>query len=141
MKNLIALALLLFTVGSVHAASGQQVQLPASLIFHSPGQPDIAMPYDRITQFGARQQVAHHLGVVTFIVVGMVRARQQRHFLTVAFTDTQGAAQVSTFEVNKDLPDLLLPVLEIRAVNACERRAEFGSCAVAPAHPRPLTPR
>jgi len=155
MKKLIYVAALLSASVPAFAVTGSEVQLRAStlpsstldttvpqrLIFHSPSRPDLAMPYAQITEFTSRQEVAHHLGVLAAIAVGLVKARQQRYLISIAFTDTDGAAQVATFEVGKNAMETLLPVLQARARNACERK-EFGGCTpvtISQTH-RPIAP-
>jgi len=165
--RLILLSLLTLTLStaSAFAVSGSQVQLRAStvaappldtigqfdttlperLLFHAPNQPDLVIPYAQITEFFVHEEVARHLGVFPAIVVGTVKKRQQHHFVSITYTDATGAAQVATFEVAKSVPSLILPVLEARARNACERRNEQGFCSpIVPAqrvnNPNPLKP-
>jgi len=160
MKKLIYAVVLLSASVPAFAVTGSEVQLRAStlpsstldsvgqfdttvpqrLIFHSPNRPDLTMPYAQITEFTSRHEVTHHLGLLAFIVVGLIKPRQQRHLISIAFTDTDGSAQVATFEVGKNAMATLLPVLQARARNACERQ-EFGGCTpIVPPARRPITP-
>jgi hypothetical protein len=148
MKKLIAFGILLLSTASAFAVTGTDVQLraitvagakldtvgqfdttvPERLIFRSPGQPDLAMPYLDVAEFSSNEQKTHHLGILATIVVALLMPLQQEHFLTITYTDSAGAKQVATFEVSKGATDLLTPVLEARALNACERASERGLC-------------
>jgi len=160
MKKLICVVALLFASIPAFAVTGSEVQLRAStlpsstldsvgqfdttvpqrLIFRSPNRPDLAMPYTQITEFTSRQEVTHHLGVLAVIAVGLIKPRQQRHLISIAFTDPDGSTQVATFEVGKNAIETLLPVLQARARNACQRQ-EFGGCTpIVPPARRPITP-
>lgn len=94
----------------------------AALVFHwesSKGFGDWSLPYDKIITVSYGQQVGRGLG--SNIALGVstlgavpILAKKRRHFVTIAFVDSQGEHQTAAFEVGKDAIRNLLSVLEIR---------------------------
>jgi hypothetical protein len=83
----------------------------------------VSIPYLAMDSYQYSQEVARHLGVLPAIGTGLLRHRQKRHFLRVAFHDTQGRSQVVILEISKQLPRTLQAVLETRAPGACRQRS------------------
>jgi hypothetical protein len=129
---------------TAHARGRIDANAPGVLVFRADGpagraaQPDLAMPYDRMFEFGLTKEDAFHLGFFPAMFYGMVAPRPQRHTFTVSWHDAEGHAQEATFEISKDFSKFLLPVMYARARSACVR-AEYGSCA--PVVPPSLPPR
>jgi hypothetical protein len=95
---------------------------PEALVFKftasgSVGEVDIA--YKNIGSFEYSTEVAHHLGVLPAIAVGLVKRRERRHFFTIKFTDSSDVPQAAIFEVPKGDPPGLLAILRARAPQAC----------------------
>ena len=78
----------------------------------------LEIPYSSIESFDYSCEVTRHLGVLPAIVVGLLRARQHRHFFRISFRNLSrgpdGALQVAVFEVAKQMPRTLKAVLEAR---------------------------
>ena len=86
----------------------------------------IEIQFAKIDSYNYSQEVAHHLGVLPAIVVGLVRKRQRRHFFRILFHDDANAPQVAVFEVPKQMPQTLLAVLLARAPQGCKRSLREG---------------
>lgn len=91
---------------------------PNELVFAAPGG-KVAIPYDKVTRIGYRTEVAYHLGVAAAIVVGLIKQRARKHFLTLTYTDESGVGQAAVFEVAKNASPALLALLKARAPKAC----------------------
>ena len=115
----------------------------ASLLFRATGQQEIAIPYAGISQLSVVDQDILHLSGIPALAWIIILPKPKRHLISITWSDGASATQVVTFEVSGSTRTDLLPVLEGRAANACERREEFGSCQpiVIPQRPPALTPR
>jgi len=78
-----------------------------------------AIPYAKIRHFEHYSEVAHHLGVLPAIAVGLVAKRRRKHFFTISYTDAQDVTQVMIFEVPRADSSALLAILRARAAQAC----------------------
>jgi hypothetical protein len=78
------------------------------------------IPFSSLESYESSDRVARHLGVVPAIAVGLVRHRQRRHFFEFHYQDQNHVAQVAIFEVPKDLPPMLLGILQARVPSACK---------------------
>jgi CDP-diacylglycerol--glycerol-3-phosphate 3-phosphatidyltransferase len=117
-----------YTGGSLSMAQGTigSVDLTSStaLVFKHAGPPgasasEVAIEYKNIRGYGYTSEVAYHLGVLPAIVVGLLKSRERRHFLTIRYVDSADVAQAAVFEVAKSDPPALLAVLRARAPQAC----------------------
>ncbi|HEY6338874.1 MAG TPA: hypothetical protein VIW68_10295 [Candidatus Sulfotelmatobacter sp.] len=88
----------------------------------------LVIPYDAIQSFRSTEEVSRHLGALPAIVVGLIKARQHRHFFRIAYHDSNNVAQVVMLEVPKQMPQVLEAVLESRAPGKWRRQSE--RCAV-----------
>jgi hypothetical protein len=115
----------MYVAGSVSALKAGEigtfdVSPPKGLVFI--GSADkLSIPYDGIKRVEYRREVAHHLGVAPAIVVGLVKRRERKHFLTVTYVDEAGEQQAGVFEVSKQAPQGLLAILAARAPKAYVR--------------------
>lgn len=91
----------------------------SALRFESAGG-KLEIPFGRIDSYHYSQEVAHHLGVLPAIAVGLIRKRQQKHFVRLAFHDDSNAPQVVVFEIPKQMPKTLLATLQAGAPQACQ---------------------
>lgn len=80
----------------------------------------LVIPYAKIDSFKYYEQVARHLGVLPAVAVGLVKKRQQKHFFQVTYRDESNLSQVAVFEVSKQMPQILLAVLQIRSPQGCK---------------------
>lgn len=92
----------------------------AALSFDYPGN-KLVIPYAKIESFEYSEQVARHLGVLPAIAVGLVKKRQQKHFVRISYRDTGDMSQVAVFEVSKKMPRTLMAILQTRAPQGCKR--------------------
>ena len=95
---------------------------PTALTFESSGS-QLVIPFAKIDSYEYSQQVARHLGVLPAIAIGLVRHRQKRHFLRIAYSEENNAQQVAIFEVPKQMPRTLLAILQVRAPWGCKANA------------------
>jgi len=91
----------------------------------------LTIPYANIDSYEHSQEVAHHLGVLPAIAVGLVKKRQRRHFLRVAYRDENKTPQVAIFEVPKKMPLTLLAILQQRAPQGCKPQ-QYSKCRAVP---------
>jgi hypothetical protein len=89
----------------------------------------LAIPFAKIDLYEHSQQVAHHLGVLPAIAVGLVKKRQRKHFLRIAYRDENETPQVAIFEIPKKMPQTLLAILLQRAPQGC-RPIAYERCRV-----------
>jgi hypothetical protein len=92
---------------------------PKSLEFQSPDG-NVSIPYASIESYEYTRKLARHLGAVATVAVVLVKHLQRKHFLTITYRDEAGAAQVAVFEIAKELPESLLPILQARAPQGCK---------------------
>jgi hypothetical protein len=86
----------------------------------------VRIPYANVVSFWYQEELARHLGVLPAIAVGLVKARQRKHFLRITYRDSGSAEQVALFEVSKQMAPTLLAVLHARAPQSCFEPS-FGS--------------
>jgi hypothetical protein len=91
----------------------------------------LAIPYAMIDSFEYSKRVAHHLGVLPAIALGLVKQRQHKHFIRISYHEENNSKQVAIFEVPKDMPRMLLPILQARAPQGCKSQA-YAKCGVQP---------
>ena len=101
---------------------------PDNLIFqYASGK--VLIPYRHMQSYQYNEEVRHHLGVLPAIAVGLVRARLKNHFIRVTYLDDNKAQQIALFNVPKDMPKVLEPVLQARIAKkekACNTRNASG---------------
>lgn len=83
----------------------------------------LVIPFKGMDSYGISQQVARHLGVLPAIAVGLVKQRQRKHFLRIAYHDENNTPQVAVFEIPKQMPLTLLPILLQLAPQGCKPQA------------------
>ncbi|HEY0796089.1 MAG TPA: hypothetical protein VGD64_09950 [Acidisarcina sp.] len=101
--------------------------LPTAIIFQFRANghaTEIKIPYGNITGFNYHTEVAHHLGVLPAIAVGLVKRRERKHLISISFSDDANVAQTAIFEVAKHDPPSLVAILRARAPQACGRNLQ-----------------
>ena len=150
MKRLATLCLVLLFAGPVLAVDDGDVSYVGGTVENlkegSPGKLDmrsqtelifvsssvrLVIPYASIDSYEHSEQVAHHLGVLPAIAVGLVKKRQRKHFLRIAYHDEIKTSQVAIFEVPKKMPLTLLAVLQQRAPQSCKPQP-YSKCRAVP---------
>jgi hypothetical protein len=91
----------------------------------------LVIPYASIDSYDHSQRVTHHLGVLPAIAVSLVKKRQRKHFLRIAYHDEIKTPQVAIFEVPKKMPLTLLAILQQRAPQGCKPQP-YSECRVVP---------
>ena len=82
-----------------------------------------AIPFANIDSYEHSQEVAHHLGVLPAIAVGLVKKRRRKHFLRISFHDDGNSPQVVVFEMPKTMPRTVLAILQQRVPQGCKPQA------------------
>jgi hypothetical protein len=106
------------TIGSLDTTSATALVFKFAGAGAGPGEVEIA--YKNISGFQYSTEVAHHLGVLPAVAVGLVKRRERKHFFAIKFTDSSGVAQAAIFEVPKHDPPGLLEILRARAPQGCQ---------------------
>ena len=78
------------------------------------GSSKLEIPFSAIQSFQYSTEVTHHLGVLPAIAVGLLKARQHRHYFRIAYQGADSASQVGVFEVPKTMPRTLQAILQAR---------------------------
>jgi phosphatidylglycerophosphate synthase len=116
------------TIGGFDTVSPEGLVFKFTASGLAPGEVDIA--YKKIGSFEYSTEVAHHLGVLPAVAVGLVKRRERRHFFTIKFTDSSDVPQAAIFEVPKGDPPGLLAILRARAPQACRLQgSNCGRCS------------
>jgi hypothetical protein len=105
------------SAGNLAATTSGTLDLssPTDLVFRSDLHGDtISIPYKSIVGFEYRIESTHHIGIIPAIVVALVNTRQHRHLFTINYLDAANAKQVAVFDVPKQEPRVLLPLLRLR---------------------------
>ena len=79
----------------------------------------IDMRYEFIRGIEPRDETAHPLGILPFIVVSLVAHPQRRYFLTINYSDVAGLAQIAVFEVSKHDQPILASIVNARSPRNC----------------------
>jgi hypothetical protein len=91
----------------------------------------LVIPFTNIDSYEHSERVAHHLGVLPAIAVGLVKKRQRKHFLRIAYHDESKMPQVAIFEVPKRMRFTLLAILQQRAPQGCKPQS-YAKCRAIP---------
>lgn len=92
---------------------------PTALTFVAAGT-KIEIPYTQIDSCEYAEPIAHHLGVLPAIGVGLVKARRHKHIFRVVYHEDDSRPQVAIFEVSKQAARPLLAILQARAPQGCK---------------------
>lgn len=90
------------------------------------GSNKLAIPYADIQSFQYSTEVAHHLGVLPAIAVGLLKARERRHYFRISYADANNISQTAVFEVSKQMPHTLQAILQSRVKQSCK---PYSPCA------------
>jgi hypothetical protein len=150
MRRIVAMMLVLLLATSAFGVSGNEVMyVGGSVSVLNPGDigtfetastkelgfvsngKRLSVAYDQIKRIEYHKEVAYHLGVAPAIVVGLIKRRERKHFITVTYADEAGERQAAVFEVSKSAPQPLLAILAARAPQACVISQEYRPCPVA----------
>jgi hypothetical protein len=103
--------------------------LATALEFRAGGA-EFSIPYAGVKFYRYREEKRFRLGVLPAIAVGLVKARAQRHLVTISWKDETGVAELVTLEASKDDALGLVALLRARAPRACA--AKMGPSCVPP---------
>ena len=84
-----------------------------SLVFEVAGS-KLQIPYSAVQRFWVSEELARRMGVVSTLVVVMLKHRRRRHFVEIHFADSAGQNQAAIFEVSKDMSKTIHAVLRAR---------------------------
>jgi CDP-diacylglycerol--glycerol-3-phosphate 3-phosphatidyltransferase len=93
------------TTGSLDVSS------PDKLVFHADKGSEITIPYSQIQDCTYQDPVAHRLGVLPALAVGLVGTRIHNHLVTLTYLDTAHARQTVIFQLPHSGPEVLLLIL------------------------------
>jgi hypothetical protein len=98
---------------------------PVALVFKftapSGGPGEVGIDYASMRTFEYHDEVAHHLGVLPAIAVGLVARRERRYFFTITYADPSAVTQVAIFEVSRSDVAALRALLQARVPGICPR--------------------
>ncbi len=89
-----------------------------TITFESAGN-KLEIPYAGIQSCQFSTEVTHHLGVLPAIAVGLLKARERRHFFRISYREGT-AAQSAVFEVPKHMTPTLQAILQARTPQICK---------------------
>lgn len=103
------------TVPGLQAGTMGKLDLtrPDTLVFSS-GSSSVSIAYANVQKFEYQEKLARHLGVIATLAVVLVKHRQRRHFIQIAYTDADRREQVAIFEIAKQDVDATKATLETR---------------------------
>ena len=88
------------------------------LVFECAGE-RFEIPYEGVQRYEYSRKLARRIGAIPTVAVFLVlKRRQRRHFIEIAFKDGEGIAQSVVLEVSKNAPQIVLAVLRARAPRA-----------------------
>ena len=107
-----------FDNSKVGAIGRLDMSSPGSITFET-GTSHCAILYERIVNYHYGEQVAHQLGVLPSIAVGLLKRRQHRHVFTIVYLNDQLTKQIGVFEVPKRAPGSIKAVLDAKGIHTC----------------------
>jgi hypothetical protein len=110
------------------ALGSLELKSQTELAFQSAGN-RFTIPFAKIDAYEYSLEVAHHLGVLPAVGVGLLKKRQRRHFFRITYRDDANMPQVAIFEVPKKMPRTLLAILQLRAPQGC-RPMTYAKCTL-----------
>jgi hypothetical protein len=79
------------------------------------GAEELSVPYEQMTRVEYREENRFKLGVAGTIVVGILKAREKVHTVTITWKDDKGTPNVATLEMTRERATSLLDVLKARS--------------------------
>jgi hypothetical protein len=117
--------------GIKESAAGKLDTTAAKDLNFQAGAVELSMPYEQMTRVEYREENRFKLGVVGTVVVGILKAREKVHTVTITWTDDKDASNVATLEMTRERAIGLMDILKARThavPTVCE--AKFNeSCA------------
>jgi hypothetical protein len=111
--------------GIKEGAAGRLDVTDAKELKFQAGSTQLSVPYENVTQVEYREENRFKLGVVGTAVVGILKAREKVHTVTITWKDDKDTASVATLEMTKDRATGLLDILKARThavPSVCEAR-------------------
>ena len=136
MKRMVVIAALMWATAAFAATEPQVIYLGGTskvvagssgafdatnaeqLMFDSSGG-KLAIPYRSVVSFESSTKLAHHMGALPLVAVGLVAPLHRRHYLRITYRDEQQVMQVAIFELGKNVPRTIVPILEARGPKQC----------------------
>ena len=102
------------TAGIKEGSAGKlDMTVANELKFHT-GAVELGVPYEQMTRVEYREQNRFRLGVAGSILVGMLKAREKVHTVTITWADDKETAHVATLEMPQERARALLDVLKAK---------------------------
>ena len=104
-----------------------------NLVFDGNGA-KVTIPYAQVESFSQDTKLAHPYCVLPAIAVGLVTRLHRLHYVRISYRDEAKVSQVAVFEVPKNVPQVLMPILEARRPKrpAPPRPCQSGPCGANP---------
>ena len=83
------------------------------LKFHS-GAAELSVPYEQMTRVEYREENRYKLGVAGTVIVGILKAREKVHTVTITWADDKDTTNVATLEMSREKATGLLDVLKAK---------------------------
>jgi hypothetical protein len=83
------------------------------LKFHA-GAAELSLPHERMTRVEYREENRFKLGVAGTIVVGILKAREKVHTVTITWSDDKDTANVATLEMTREKAVGVLDILKAK---------------------------
>jgi hypothetical protein len=100
--------------GMKEGAAGKLDMTALNALMFRAGAEELAAPYGELTRVEYREQNRFRLGVAATIVVGILKARDKVHTVTISWTNEKDPPNVVILEMPKDKARILLEVLRAR---------------------------
>jgi hypothetical protein len=101
--------------GMKEGATGRLDTTAAKELKFQAGSAELSVPYEQMTRVEYREENRFKLGVAGTIVVGILKAREKVHTVTITWKDDKDTPNVATLEMTRERATGLLDVLKARA--------------------------
>ncbi|HKF50243.1 MAG TPA: hypothetical protein VKB38_22975 [Terracidiphilus sp.] len=119
--------------GINEGAAGKLDTTAAKELKFQSGTTELEVPYEQMTKVEYREQNRFRLGVAGTIVVGILKAREKVHTVTITWKDDKDTPNVATLEMSREKATALLDVLKAKThavPTVCE--AKFNETCARP---------
>ena len=91
------------------------VSAEADMLFRANKQPELRIPYAKVTELEYGQKAGRRIAVAVLISPLALFSKKRNHYLTVTYDDAHGKEQAAVFELGKDIVRTTLKVMETRS--------------------------
>ena len=135
MKKLFAVILLLALAAPLFAVEGRDVEYlggtvpgikegavghldttQADRLVFVAGESRFEIPWAKVRSYEYTRDFANHAGLApTVASILLIKGRQKRHYVRIDYKDANDTEQIAIFEVPKEMPRTLMPIIQMRA--------------------------